>query len=215
MGSKGSVLERAPLDAPGGHEWVRRFGLTERFAHWWTVLMVAIALGTGLALGDDGAESGGLLTAHWGAVALIGVGLLAAVVLGDTRALLRATGKLFSVDRRDATWISDHLRHPLGGRGHGDYGMFNPAQKALAWALTAAVAVVIYTGIQAASAGGDDAGGPHTAAVVVAMVLVGAHIFMAVLNPATNHALHGMVFGRVRRSWAAQHHGGWLKDKSQ
>jgi formate dehydrogenase subunit gamma len=156
-----------------------------------------------------------LLTAHWGAVALIGVGLLAAVVFGDTRALLRATGKLFSVDRRDATWIRDHLRHPLGGRGHGDYGMFNPAQKALAWALTAAVAVVIYTGIQAASAGGDDAGGPHSTAVVVAMVLLGAHIFMAVLNPATNHALHGMVFGRVRRSWAAQHHGGWLKDKSQ
>ena len=92
--------------------------------------------------------------------------------------------------------------------------MFNPAQKALAWALTGAVTLVIYTGIQAASAGGDDAGGLHATAVIVAMVLLGAHIFMAVLNPATNHALNGMVFGRVRRSWAAQHHGGWLKDKS-
>jgi formate dehydrogenase subunit gamma len=193
---------------------VHRFGLTERFAHWWTVLMVAIALGTGLSLGDDGAESGQLLTAHWGAVVMISVGLLAALVVGDTRALLRATWRLFSIDRRDAAWIHDHLRHPLGGGSHGDYGMFNPAQKALAWALTGAVAVVIYTGIQAASAGGDDAGGPHAAAVIVAMVLLGAHIFMAVLNPATNHALNGMVFGRVRRSWAAKHHGGWLKDKS-
>ena len=214
MYSQASVLERAPLEEPGGHEWVHRFGLTERFAHWWTVLMVAIALGTGLALGDDGAESGWLLTAHWGAVVLIGVGLLAALVIGDTRALLGATWRLFSVDRRDAAWIRDHLQHPFGARSHGDYGMFNPAQKALAWALTGAVAVVIYTGVQAISAGGDDAGGPHATAVVVAMVLLGAHIFMAVLNPATNHALNGMVFGRVRRSWAAQHHGGWLKDKS-
>lgn len=215
MSIKGSVLKRAPLEESGKDEWVRRFGLTERFAHWWTVLMVATALVTGLALGDDGARSGPMLTVHWGAVVLIGVGLLAALVFGDTRALLRAAWKLFSFDRRDATWIRDHVQHPLGGGDHGDYGMFNPAQKALAWALSVAVAVVIFTGIQALSAGGDDGGGPHGAAVVVAMVLLGAHVFMAVLNPASNHALNGMVFGRVRRSWAAKHHGGWLKDNSR
>ncbi len=216
MSSQGSVLQRAPLEEPGGgQEWVRRFGLTERFAHWWTVLMVALALVSGLALGDDGARSGPLLTVHWGAVVLIGVGLLAALVVGDTRALLRAAWSLFSVDRHDAAWIRDHLQHPRHGRGHGDYGMFNPAQKALAWALAVAVAVVIYTGVEALSAGGDEGGGSHATAVIVAMVLLGAHVFMAVLNPATNHALNGMVFGRVRRSWAAQHHGGWLKDTSR
>jgi formate dehydrogenase subunit gamma len=92
--------------------------------------------------------------------------------------------------------------------------MFNPAQKALAWALSGAIVVVIYTGIQSLSAGGEDSAGPHATAVIVAMVLLGAHIFMAALNPATNHALVGMVFGRVRRSWAAKHHNGWLKDQS-
>ena len=213
MSNKGAVLERSPISASGEPEWVRRFGLTERLAHWWTVSMVAVALITGLALGEE-AGSGPLLTAHWGSVVLIGVGLLAALLFGDTRALLRATWQLFSVDRHDVTWVRDHLRHPFGGGNHGDYGMFNPAQKALAWALSGAVAVVIYTGIQSLSAGGEDSGGPHAAAVVVAMVLLGAHAFMAVLNPATNHALHGMVFGRVRRSWAAKHHGGWLKDQS-
>lgn len=215
MSTHGSVLERASVEGPGGHEWVHRFGRTERFAHWWTVLMMAIALGTGLLLGDDGAESGPMLTVHWGAVVMIGVGLLCALVLGDTRALLRAARQLFSVDRRDATWIRDHLRRPRRGGGHGDYGMFNPAQKALAWALAGAVAVVIYTGIRAATAGGDNVGGAHATAVVVAAVLLGAHVFMAVLNPATNHALNGMVFGRVRRSWAARHHGGWLEDISK
>lgn len=214
MSRQGSLLERGSPGAPAEPEWVHRFGLTERFAHWWTVSMVAIALGTGLALGDDEARSGPLLTTHWGSVALIGVGLLGALVLGDTRALLRATWKLFSVDRRDATWIRDHLRRPLAGHAHAEYGMFNPGQKALAWALSGAVAAVVVTGIQALSAGGEDAAGPHVAAVVVAGVLVGAHIFMAALNPATNHALVGMVLGRVRRSWAAKHHGGWLKDQS-
>ncbi len=214
MSNKGALLERSPSQASSGTEWVPRFGVTERFAHWWTVLMVATALGTGLALGDEGAESGLLLTAHWAAVVLIGVGLLAALVFGNTRALLRATWRLFSVDSRDATWVRVHLRHPFGGDDHGDYGMFNPAQKALAWALSGAVVAVIYTGIQSLSAGGEDSAGPHAAAVVVAMVLLGAHIFMAALNPATNHALVGMVFGRVHRSWAAKHHSGWLKDQS-
>jgi formate dehydrogenase subunit gamma len=214
MSSKVSVLKPAPLEQSSKDEWVPRFGLTERFAHWWTVLMMAIALLSGLALGDEGG-GGPMLTVHWGSVVLIGVGLLAALVFGDTRALLRAAWSLFSFDRRDVTWIRDHVRHPFGGGDHGDYGMFNPAQKALAWALSVAVAVVIYTGIQALLAGGDDAGGPHAAAVVVAMVLLGAHIFMAAINPASNHSLNGMVFGRVRRSWAAKHHGGWLKDNSR
>jgi len=200
---------------PEGSEWVHRFGRTERFAHWWTVLMMAVALATGLMLGDDGADGGPMLTAHWGAVVMIGVGLLCALLLGDTRALLRAAWNLFSVDRRDMVWVRDHLHKQQPGASHGDYGMFNPAQKALAWALATAVAAVIYTGIRAATAGGDNAGGAHVTAVVVAAVLLGAHVFMAVLNPATNHALNGMVFGRVRRSWAAKHHGGWLKDVSR
>lgn len=209
------VLERPLPTRPRQSEWVHRFGRTERFAHWWTVSMVATALVTGLALGDDAESGGPLLTIHWGAVVMIGVGLLAALVFGNTRALLRATWQLFSLDRRDAAWVRNHLRHPFGGGAHGEYGMFNPAQKVLAWGLTVAVAAVIYTGIQALSAGGDDSAGPHVAAVVVAMVLVGAHIFMAVLNPSTNPALAGMVFGRVRRSWAATHHGGWLKDQDR
>lgn len=194
-------------------EFVHRFGLTERFAHWWTVLMMIIALATGLALGDDN-EGGPLVTVHWSAVALVGAGYLVALVIGDTRALLRATGRLFLLDRRDGIWIADHLR-PSRSHRPGDYGMFNPGQKLLAWALTITMGVVIYTGILALKAGGEDAAGPHATAVIVAGALVGLHLFMAVLNPATNPALRGMVAGRVRRSWAARHHGGWLKDQER
>lgn len=193
-----------------GEEWVHRFGLTERFAHWWTVSMVAAALLTGLALGDE-AESGPMLTAHVGAVVLIGVGLLLALVLGNTRALLTAAFHLFTVDRRDAAWVRAHVPRSGARNDAGEWGMFNPGQKALAWALTLAVSAVVVTGIQAWNAG-EGEGSLHGAAVVVAMVLVGCHVFMAVVNPATRPALAGMVLGRVRRSWAEQHHGGWLRD---
>ena len=194
-------------------EWVHRFGPTERFAHWWTVSMVAAALLTGLALGDE-AESGPMLTAHVGAVVLIGVGLLLALVLGNTRALFTAAFHLFTVDRRDAAWVRAHLPRSGSRSGTDEWGMFNPGQKALAWALTLAVSAVIYTGIQAWNAG-EGQGSLHGAAVVVAMVLVGCHVFMAVVNPSTRPALAGMVLGRVRRSWAEQHHGGWLHDRDR
>lgn len=206
MSAHGTLAPR-PQTKGGTSEWVPRFGITERFAHWWTVSMVAAALATGLALGDE-AESGPLLTAHWVAVVLIGAGLVLALILGNTKALLSAAYHLFTFDRRDVNWVRDHL-HRSGRRG--DWGMFNPGQKLLAWALTIAVGVVIYTGIQSLNAGGED-GSTHGIAVIVAMSLVGGHIFMAVLNPMTAGGLNGMVRGRVRRSWAARHHSGWLHD---
>jgi formate dehydrogenase subunit gamma len=92
--------------------------------------------------------------------------------------------------------------------------MFNPGQKVLAWALALAVAVVILTGIQAWQAG-EGEGSLHGAAVVAAMALLGCHVFMAVVNPSTRPALAGMVLGRVRRSWAQEHHGGWLHDSDR
>ena len=201
MSTRAAHAVRPPMDDTnlGSEEWVHRFGLTERFAHWWTVSMVAAALLTGLALGDE-AESGPMPTAHVGAVVLIGAGLLLALVLGNTRALLTAAFHLFTVDRRDAAWVRVHLS-PSGARSDaGEWGVFNPGQKALAWALTLAVSFVIYTGIQAWNAG-EGEGSLHGASVVVAMV-----------NPSTRPALAGMVLGRVRRSWAEQHHGGWLHD---
>ncbi|MEP7090767.1 MAG: hypothetical protein ABI776_11745 [Nocardioidaceae bacterium] len=95
-----STLPHQETDREGPQDLVPRFGRTERFAHWWTVSMVAAALLTGLGLGDE-SSSGPLLVAHVSAVVLIGVGLLTALVLGDTRSLLRATYRLFVFDCRD------------------------------------------------------------------------------------------------------------------
>lgn len=188
--------------------WVPRFGRTERFAHWWTVLMVAVALLTGLAIGDE-SESGLVLGVHVAAVVLIGVGLLVAALFGNHRALFAAARQLFVFDKRDASWLRSRLQHPFLRRSDPQWGMFNAGQKVLTWLVSVSVAAVVGTGIQDWSAGGEG-GGLHGPAVLVTALLLSAHIFMAVVNPATRPALAGMVFGRVRRSWAAKHHSEWL-----
>jgi len=191
--------------------WVLRFGRTERFTHWWTVAMMATALLTGLGMGDDGG-SGALLWMHAGSVALIGIGIAAALVFGNRRSLLRSMCRLFGFDRRDLRWLRGRLGAPADRGAEPDLGMFNPGQKLLAWALSVSVVAVVATGIQAWSAHAQE-GGLHGVAVAVTAALLGAHVFMAVLNPATRPALAGMVFGRVPRSWAAEHHAGWLKPR--
>jgi formate dehydrogenase subunit gamma len=203
-GPRSTDNEMTALDS-----WVPRFGLTERLAHWWTAAMVSAALLTGLAMGDEGG-SGPMLWRHVLPVGLIGAGMVGALIFGSRRALLRTARRLLVFDGRDLAWLRARLRSPLDRTGEPEWGMFNAGQKLLAWMLAASFGAVIVTGIQSWSAGGE--GGLHGAAVVATMGLLGAHLFMAVVNPATRPALAGMVFGRVRRPWAAKHHSEWLKD---
>jgi cytochrome b subunit of formate dehydrogenase len=125
---------------------VARFGRTERFLHWWIVVMFSCALLTGVAMGDE-AESGSLLRLHIGSVVLIGVGVVMALVFGDTMAVLRSARDLFLFDRTDVDAVSRALGHP--GPGHGDvrWGKFNLGQKVLARSLVASLAALILTGI--------------------------------------------------------------------
>ena len=148
---------------------------------------------------------------HAGSIILIGVGLAAALLFGDSRALLGATRMLFGFDRRDARWLRDRVRPPADRGPEPAWGMFNPGQKLLAWALTLSVTAVVVTGIQAWSTHTGE-GSLHGAAVLLTALLLGAHLCMAIVNPATRPALRGMAFGRVPRSWAAEHHRAWLDD---
>lgn len=170
--------------------------------------MVAVALLSGLAMGDE-SRSGLVLGVHMGAVVMIGVGLVVVVLFGNHRALFKAARALMFFDGRDVAWLRSRLQHPL--RWHTDraWGMFNTGQKVLTWCLGISLTAVIVTGVMDWSSGGEG-GGLHGLAVVMTAMLLGAHVFMAVINPATRPALAGMVFGRVRRSWAAEHHGEWL-----
>lgn len=192
-------------------EWVHRFGLTERLGHWWTVTMLAVAALSGLALGDD--ASGPMLVVHVSAVVALVLGALAVVAFGNRRSLMRAARELLRLDRSDRAWLLATVRHPVHRQPEPQWGMFNAGQKIMAWALAASVTGLVGSGLYALT--NEGAGGLHAAFAVLTGLLVGAHVFMAVINPATRHALNAMVHGRVLRSWAAEHHPRWLSSTSR
>ena len=49
-------------------------------------------------------------------------------------------------------------------------------------------------------------------AAVAIIALVSGHLYMAVLNPGTRHALRGITGGDVDRGWAEHHHGLWVAE---
>ena len=198
-----------PRKVKPADKWVARFAWNERFAHWWTVSMFLTALITGVIMGPD-AESGPMMQAHIASVILLGVGILLAL-LGGPRRILRSMRQLFVFDRHDLAWLSERARRPFAMKLHAQWGKFNLGQKLAAWAVSVSFSVLIYTGIRSYQTGNDLAG-PHNTAVVVTVVLIGAHFVMAVINPSTRPALAGMVLGRVRRTWARKHHGAWLDE---
>jgi formate dehydrogenase subunit gamma len=201
-------LHRPSAGAPPEPETIDRFGLTERLLHWWTVATFAVALLSGAAMGSE-MEGGSLFHLHVAAVIAMGAGFVIAPVVGSARAVLRFARDAFIPERADVEFVGRILSRPLRRTGV-KWGKFNLGQKGLAWMMVASVAAIIVTGVHSWQTGGD-ASGPHSAAVVVALVLLSVHVFMAVVNPATRPALPGMIVGRVRRSWAVHHHARWVE----
>ncbi len=51
--------------------------------------------------------------------------------------------------------------------------------------------------------------GIHKLATIAFCVLVAGHLYMAIVNRGTRHALHGMLTGEVDREWARKHYPRW------
>jgi hypothetical protein len=49
----------------------------------------------------------------------------------------------------------------------------------------------------------------HDGLMYAALVLVVGHLYLAVIHPATRHALRGMTVGTVDEKWARRHHATW------
>ena len=52
----------------------------------------------------------------------------------------------------------------------------------------------------------------HTALALIAIPPLVAHLYLALLHPATRESLRGMALGRVRREWAREHHPAWVDE---
>ncbi len=192
--------------------FVRRFSRTERAFHWVNAAFFLSLLATGLVLYLP------VLEVAVGRRSLVkdlhfwtGVGwpcaLLLVALLGDGRGLLRTARDVDGFDVDDLRWLARRAPAPQG--------RFNAGQKLNA-ALTAATTVLFVASGLLLWLGERDTRFRFASTVVLhdglffaAVVLLAGHLYLALLYPATRHALRGMVAGTVRADWAARHHAKW------
>jgi formate dehydrogenase subunit gamma len=190
--------------------YVPRFSPVERLLHWVNALGFFFLLATGLILY---LPSLSILVARRQLIQSLhfwaGVGWLAAlavvIVLGGRR-LLETARELERFDDDDLRWFR-------GGRT--PQGRFNAGQKVNA-ALTAAFTILfgvsgllLWFGEQDTRLRFASTVILHDGLMYVSLALLVGHLYLALVHPATRHALRGMTLGDVRVEWATRHHAKW------
>jgi formate dehydrogenase subunit gamma len=190
----------------------RRFSKTERTLHWANAAFFFFLLATGLilylpSLSVAFGRRTLIQDVHfWSGIAWVAV--LALIVLGgDRRGVLRTAREIDDFDRDDLHWLAGHKPAPQG--------RFNAGQKINA-ALTAAFTVLFLVSGLLLWFGERDTSWRFASTVVlhdglmyVSLVLLIGHLYLAVINPSTRHALRGITTGSVSEDWAATHHPKW------
>ena len=192
--------------------YVHRFSKTERAIHWVNALGFFLLLATGLILylprlSVEVGRRPLIKDIHfWGGIGWV-ASLLIVAVLGDRRGLLRTARELDVFEREDVNWLS--RRRPR------EQARFNAGQKLNA-ALTAAFMVLFLISGLLLWFGERDTRFRFASTVVlhdgllyVSLALLVGHLYLAVIHPATRHALRGIVLGDVREDWAREHHSRW------
>jgi formate dehydrogenase subunit gamma len=129
------------------------------------------------------------------------------VACGDRRALLRTAREVDRFDRDDFRWLL--------GRRPAPQGRLNAGQK-LNSALTAAFTLLFLVSGLLLWLGERDTRFRfastvllHDGLMYVSLLLLAGHLYLAVIHPATRHALRGITVGAVSEDWAARHHPRW------
>jgi formate dehydrogenase subunit gamma len=200
---------------------IPRFTRTERAAHWLLAATFFAMLFTGLCLSVSSFE--GILdrpTAKawhlWSAIALV-AGLVLLAVLGDRRSLARSAREIDRFDRDDGRWLRGAPRRLLRGGAAPPQGRFNAGQKLNAALIGGLMLGMFATGFLLWYGERDTtyrfAGTVmvHDWGTLILMLLVAGHLYLAVLHPATRHALRGMTLGDVDAEWARKHHPKWVE----
>ena len=191
--------------------YVHRFSRTERVLHWANALGFFVLLVSGLMLYLPSLEVAVgrrplIKDIHfWSGIGWVTV-LALVVLLGARRGLLRTARELDAFDRDDLRWLRGK-RAPQG--------RFNAGQKINA-TLTAAFTVLFFASGLLLWLGERDTRFRFASTVVlhdglmyVSLILLVGHLYLALIYPATRHALRGMTLGTVDERWAARHHSKW------
>jgi len=192
--------------------YVRRFSRTERLLHWANAIGFFFLLASGLALYLPSVEvwlgrRPLIQNIHFYAgLSWVAVLVLIAVV-GDRRGLVRTARELDGFDGDDLRWLARRRPAPQG--------RFNAGQKINA-AITAALTLLFLCSGVLLWLGERDTRFRFASTVIlhdglmyVSLGLLVGHLYLAVIHPATRHALRGMTVGTVSEEWATHHHPKW------
>jgi formate dehydrogenase subunit gamma len=191
-------------------ERIQRFTKSERAAHWLVAAAFAVMLFSGGQVPHHWTWTTPALDVHVGAAVLLMAGLGALLVFGNRGALRTTARQLRSLRGDDREWLDPG--RILTGRPAPPVGRFNGGQKMNAILATLGLTALYATGIYLITVGRSAFGHLHGPCAFFTTVLIAGHIFMAVVNPATRHALRGMTLGSVNRDWARHHHERWVAE---
>ena len=191
--------------------YVSRFSRTERVLHWVNAAGFFALLASGLVLYLPSlaiAVSRRALVQEvhfWTGIGWI-CALVLVVVLGSRRRLLETARELETLDADDLRWL----------RGKpAPQGRFNAGQKLNAALTTAFTLLFLLSGLLLWFGERDtrlrfaSTVVLHDGLMYVSLALLVGHLYLAVIHPATRHALRGITVGTVDEEWALRHHAKW------
>lgn len=197
--------------------YLARFSRSERAVHWVHATAFFVLLGSGLVLYlprlSELVSRRPLVKAVHIYTALAWLAALLLIgAFGDRRGLRRTVRELDLFDADDRAWLRGR-RVPQG--------RFNAGQKLNLW-LTAAFALLFAISGFLLWYGERDTRFRfastillHDGLMYVSLVLLIGHLYLAVIHPATRHALRGITIGTVREDWAREHHTKWVESMAR
>jgi formate dehydrogenase subunit gamma len=192
---------------------ILRFTRTERAAHWLLVFSFAAILLSGTQMPQRWDADQPVVDVHVGCAALLVAGLALLLWRADRGALVTTGVQLATAEPGDRAWLSGVPERLRTGAPAPPAGRFNAGQKLNARLSALGLAVLYATGLALLLADRGLPQGPlHTLTTVALCGLLSGHVFMAVFNPGTRHALRGMTLGEVDRAWAEHHHPLWVAE---
>ena len=190
---------------------VQRFTLSERAVHWLTALAFFSLLISGLVVGRRGTFHNVMYAWHLVSAGVLVGGVALIVLTGNRRALRGTAHELSSLDVEDREWLGAIPARLLSSAPEPPAARFNAGQK-VNFALVCVLVCILYiTGVDTIVSGTHHnlIFGGHKLATIALCILVAGHLYMALINRATRHALRGMLTGEVDREWARKHYPRW------
>ena len=139
------------------------------------------------------------------------------VILGISFAIMFIRFRALNLmTKTDWDWLS-RIREMVDGNDHNmpEQGKYNGGQKIMFWGMTAAVAILVVSGIVMWRAFFNFPVGlvrfaavAHAAAAAFMIALAIVHVYAAIWTRGT---IRAMWYGTVTRAWAKQHHRAWYR----